>query len=50
MTLKILSIDRVLIKKHFYVKNHVEKLYQKLATDPSFILVNNSKQQLHARN
>ena len=45
-----LPIDRVLNKEHFYGKNHAENLHQKLVPDPFFILVNNLKQPLHARN
>ena len=32
------------------MKNHLENLHQKLLLDPYLILVNNSKQPLHARN
>ena len=32
------------------MKNHAENVHQKLVQDPFFILVNNSKQPLHARN
>ena len=41
--IETLSIDRVW-------KNHAENVYQKLAPDPVLILLNNPKQQLHARN
>ena len=39
-------MDRVLNKEHFYGKNHAEKL----VPDSFLILVNNTKQPLHARN
>ena len=32
------------------MENHAENLHQKLVPDPFFILVNNPKQLLHARN
>ena len=32
------------------MKNHAEKVHQKLFPDPFFILLNNPKQPLHARN
>ena len=34
----------------FLWKNHAENMHQKLVPDPIFILVNNPKQPLHARN
>ena len=45
-----LSIDRVLNKEHFYGKNDAENVHQKLVPDFFFIVVNNPKQPLHARN
>ena len=47
MTLE-LSIDRVLNKEHFYGK-HAKHVYPKLVPDYFLVLVNKSKQQLHAR-
>ena len=44
--IETLSIDRVLNEEHFYGKI----VHQKLVPDPFFILVNNPKQLLHARN
>ena len=38
-----LSIDRVLNKEHFYGKNHI-------VADLFFILINNPKQPMHAKN
>ena len=32
------------------MKNHAKYVFQKLLSDPFFILVNNQKQPLHARN
>ena len=43
------SIDRVLNKKHFYGKI-MQKYTPKTSHRPLFILVNNPKQPLHARN
>ena len=40
-----LPIDRVLNKEHF----HAEKVNQKLVLDSFLILVNKTKQQLHAK-
>ena len=34
----------------FLWKNHAENVHQRLVPDPFFILVNNVKQPLHARN
>ena len=48
--IEALSIDRVLNKEHFLRKNHAENGHQELLPDPFFIMVNNPKQQLHARN
>ena len=31
-------------------QNHTENVHQKLVADPCFILLNNPKQPLHARN
>ena len=44
------SIDRVLNKKLFYGKNHVERLHQKLVPGPFLILMHNPKQLLQAPN
>ena len=44
-----LSIDRALNKEHFLREYHAENMHQKLVTD-LLILVNNPKQQLHAKN
>ena len=51
----MLSIDRLLNKEHFYGKimkwkNPAEGVHQKLVPDSFLILVNNPKQELHARN
>ena len=32
------------------MENHTENMHQNLVPDPFFILVNNTKQPLHARN
>ena len=48
--IKTLSIDRVLNKEHFYMKNYAGNIQQKLAPDPFLILLNNLKQSSHARN
>ena len=32
------------------MENHAENMHQKLVPDPFLILVNNSKQPLHAKN
>ena len=48
--IKTLSVDRVLNKEHFYMKNYAENIQQKLAPDPFLILLNNSQQPSHARN
>ena len=47
--IKTLSISKVLSKEHFYGKMQ-ENGHQKLVPDPFFILVNNPKQSLRARN
>ena len=44
-----MSISRELSKEHLQ-KKHAENLHQKLAQDPSLILLNNPKQPLHVRN
>ena len=44
------AFDTLLNKKYIKWKNHAENMPQKLVPDPLFILVNNSKQPLHARN
>ena len=48
--IETLSVDRVLNKEHFYGKNHEKNMHQKLVPNSFFILVNNPKQPLHARN
>ena len=47
--IETLSIGRVLNKEHLF-KNYAENMHQKVVPDPFFILVNNPKQPLHARN
>ena len=47
--IKTLSISKVLSKEHFYGKMQ-ENGHQKLVPDRFFILVNNPKQSLRARN
>ena len=47
--IEILSIDRVLNKEDFYGKI-MQKMHQKLVTNPFSVLVNNPKQPFHARN
>ena len=45
-----LSIDGMLNTEHFLRKNHAENVHQKLAPNPFLILLNNTKQILHAGN
>ena len=49
MTLKLCSLIEYFYGT-FLWKNHPENMHQKLVPDPFFILVNNGKQPLHARN
>ena len=49
MTLKPFQLMEYSIRKIF-IKSHAKNVHQKLASDPFFILVNNLKQPLHARN
>ena len=44
------SINRVLIKEHFYGKKHVENVYQSLVPETFLILLNSPKQPMHVRN
>ena len=48
MTLKLCPLIEYYIRK-FLWKNHAENMNQKPVPDPFLILVNNSKQLLHAR-
>ena len=48
--IKTLFINRVLNKEHFYGKIMQKNVLQKLVPDSFFILVNNWKQLMHARN
>ena len=48
--IETLSIDRVLNKENFYGKIMQKNVHQKLVPDSFFILVDNPKQPLHARN
>ena len=48
--IETLSTDIVLDKEHLNEKNHAENMNQRLIPDPFLILVNNSKQLIHARN
>ena len=48
--IETMSTDIVLDKEHLYEKNHAENMNQRLIPDPFLILVNNSKQLIHARN
>ena len=50
MTLKLCSLIEFLYINTLLWKNHTENVHQKLVPDPFFILVNNPKQPLHARN
>ena len=53
--IETLPIGRVLNKEYFYanentfMKKSCRNLYQKLFADPFLILVNNTKQPLHAK-
>ena len=47
--IETLSINRELNKELLW-KNHTENVHQKLVLYPFLILVNNSKQPLHATN
>ena len=47
--IETLAIDRVLNKEHFYRKI-MQKCAPKLVPHPFWILINNSKQTMHARN
>ena len=48
--MEMCSINRVLIKEHFYGKKHVENVYQSLVPETFLILLNSPKQPMHVRN
>ena len=50
MTLKLCQLIEYYIIGTFSWKSHAEIMHRKPVRDPFLILVNNSKQRLHARN